>query len=346
MGRAFMSDIKELIPDQQRQDQNLVDHNNDPSAHPGLGAEVLTYGALIAGTGDVWTDVNATDFTDHPYAIGTALEIKANSVVTFGHNGVSYLWQGPRGVTVGVGGSHVSVADDYSPLGTADHSLLNKRDIADAHPTLSITGLDIKQTEQDSAIAANTTLINNHKATNNQDHQITHDDLVGINPEPDPHPVYQKKLPGTAMFGDANNFTLNTTESKLVNYTNAGQWNWTDQDDVDPVNGEITIPQDGIYTITGALIGYQGNDNKEEWMEMRLHIVGTNPSAGEFRVAEREIPTDKTDIRSLLFTATRRLYANDVASLWVWGSTGLGTFDVDGTTFEIVQIAEIGDLAP
>ena len=163
-------------------------------------------------------------------------------------------------------------------------------------------------------------------------------------PEPDPHPQYQKKLPGMVLGGGADNFTLNTTQSKLVNYPLAGQWNWTDQDDIDPAAGEITIPATGIYTVTGSLIGYQGNTNKEEWMEMRFRVV--NGGTTDYRVAEREIPTDKTDIRSLLFTLTRVFTAGDVLSLWVWGSTGLGTFTVDATTFEVIKIAEQSDIVP
>ena len=307
--------------------------------------EVVSYGASItfnAGDGTPHGDLNATDFTGHQYAAGTALTILSNAVVTFGHNAIGYIWTGPTGVTVGLGGSHTAVATDLTPIGTADHNILTNRNLADQHPTAAITNLDNDQAVQDSRL----TTLEQHPPRTDNPHQVTHDQLVGQSPEPDPHPVYQKKLPGMAMFGDADNFTLNTTASKLVNYTQSGEWNWTDQDDIDPVNGEMTIPQDGVYSVVGAVIGYQGNDTKEEWMEMRLHVVGANPSAGEYRVAEREIPTDKTDIRSLLFTATRLLYANDVLSLWVWGSTGLGTFDVDGTTFEVIQIAEIGDLAP
>lgn len=315
-------------------------------------AGTITYGAQItfnAGDGTPHGDLNATDFTGHPYAsptIPTALFIESNHIVTFGHNAIAYLWTGPTNVTVGIGGSYTAISTDLTPIGTADHTILVNRSNADQHPTAAITGLDAKQASQDSNISANTGLINTHKATNNQDHQITHDMLVGQSPEPDPHPVYSKKLPGMAMFGDADDFTLNTTQSKLVNYEVAAQWNWTDQNDVDPANGEITIPQEGIYTVTGTLIGNQGNTNKEEWMEMRLVITGGNPSAGTYTVAEREIPTDKTSLRSLLSTFTRRLYTGDVLSLWIWGSTGLGTFSVDGTTFEVIQISEISGLTP
>ena len=309
------------------------------------GAGTVTYGATItddAGDGTPHGDLNATNFTGHPYAEGTALRIQANAVVTFGHKAIAYLWTGPSDVTVGIGGSHTAVATDLTPIGTADHALLVNREAANAHPQSAVTSLVTDQQTQDNRL----TSLEQHPPLQTNPHQVTHDQLVGISPEPDPHPQYAKKLPGMVMFGGASNFTLNTTESKLINYPGACQWNWTDQGDIDPVAGEITIPQEGIYSITGGLIGYQGNDTKEEWMEMRMQIASANPSAGTYLVAEREIPTDKTNIRSLLSTAVRRLYQNDVISLWIWGSTGLGTFTVDSTTFEVVQIAEISDLAP
>ena len=472
MARAFMSDIKNLIPDQQRQDQDLVDHNNDPGAHPGLGAEVLTYGALIAGTGDVWTDVNATDFTGHPYAIGTALEIKTNAIVTFGHNLISYLWQGPRGVTVGVGGTRVSVSDDYSPLGTADHSLLNNREIADAHPTAAVTGLDAKQASQDSAISANTGLINTHTARTDNPHSTTHtiltdrgdadahpmsaitglvadqqrqDDALATAidihalpaaaydfnniwwsqaqlevyffaqvqgsllsntpwaPVPaaiynilvvkdvkssapqnihnsirinsngdwgvwdelylrsgldystllqagwtrfwseknhadqgDPHPQYELKRPGMILGGTTNSFTLNTSDSKLVNYSQSGEIYTSGN--VNATAGEITIPSNGVYRVLVNVLGLQGNDTKEEWIELKLDVATVDPE--RYTIGFVDVTTDKTSTRQVLSIATRPFVQNQVLSVYMWASSGLGTFTVVGSSFEVEKVID------
>ena len=295
--------------------------------------EVLSYGATIPGTGNVWDDLNATDFTGHQYAgvdgcVATALSIKTNSIVTFGHNAISYIWEGPRGVCVGVGGTYSAIAGDLVPLGTGDHAILTNRDIADAHPMAAITGLLADQTRQDSALAA-------HEGA------------------PDPHPqylletdaeaIYQKKFPAMVLGGTTNSFTLNTTDSKLLNYSLSGQWNWPDDDDIDPLNGEISIPQDGIYRFTLQVLGDQGNDTKEEWIELKFDVTG-GPNPGRTRADILEVATDKTTGRSLKSTFTRGAVVGETVSLWMWASAGLGTFSVEATTFEVIKIAEIGEL--
>ena len=303
---------------------------------------IVTYGAQIAfnaGDGTPHGDLNATDFTGHPYAdatVTTALFIESNHIVTFGHNAVAYLWTGPTDVTVGVGGSHTAVATDLTPVGTADHNILTNRTLADQHPTAAITGLDAKQASQDSNISNNTGLINTHKATNNQDHQITHDMLVGQSPEPDPHPQYQQKQPAMILGGTTDNFTLNTTDSKLVNYSLYGETNTSGQ--IDPINGEITVPAAGVYTITANVAGAQGNSTKEEWIEIRLDLNGMDRGS----IAFLDVTTDKTTYRQLITVATRQFNAGDVLSLYMWASAGLGTFTVGGTSFEVSRVAEQG----
>ena len=337
MARAFMSDIKNLIPDQARQDQALIDHNNDPGAHPGLGAEVLTYGASIAGTGNVWTDVNATDFTGHPYAVGAALEIRANAVVTFGHNNISYLWQGPRGVTVGVGGTHVSIQADYSVMGTNDHALLNNREIADAHPTAAVTGLDAKQASQDTAISNNTSAISAHVGRTDNPHSVTHAQMPDVGPDPsDPHPQYVQKKPIMALGGTIDSFTLNTTDSKLVNYTESGE-EYT-SGSVNPTTGEITIPEDGTYTLVSNVLGLQGNSTKEEWIELKLDVTVVNPE--RYTIGFLDVTTDKTVVRQVQSIGSRPFTAGMVCSLYMWASAGLGTFTVSGISFELHKILE------
>ena len=143
--------------------------------------------------------------------------------------------------------------------------------------------------------------------------------------------------------GTTNNFTLNSSDSKLVNYSQSAQWHWPDDNDIDPTNGEITIPEDGIYRHTVQILGDQGNDTKEEYIEFRLDVAG-GPNPGRIRADILEVATDKTTGRSLKATFTRPRYANEVLSLWMWASAGLGTFNVEATTFEVVKIADISEL--
>lgn len=330
------------------------------------GAEVVTYGAVIPGTGNVWDDVNAYDFTGHPYASGSCLAILPNAIVTFGHNGISYLYEGPRDVCIGLGGDYATVQDDYAPLGTGDHSILINRDAADAHPMSAVTGLMADQTRQDedltahkSAAPAHTmtqieglnadqarqdTNHSNHLADLNNPHQVRHDQLPDVDPDPtNPHPQYDRAHVGLLMGGTVNNFTLNTTDSKLVNYSLHAQYNWPDDDDVNPVAGEITIPEDGVYQFTAHILGDQGNDNKEEWIELKINVAG-GPDPGRERIDILEVATDKTTGRCLQATWTRGAYVGEVYSLWMWASTGLGTFAVEAVTFEAIKQADIGEL--
>ena len=141
-------------------------------------------------------------------------------------------------------------------------------------------------------------------------------------------------LPGCFLGGSVSSFTWNTTDSKLVNYTESSQWNWEDQSDIDPVAGEITVPESGYYKLTAVVLGNQGNTNKEEWGEIRLDIQGgSNP--GRLTIAMVDIPTDKTSLRNMVSVATRYLEKDQVLSLYMWASTGLGTFNMDRCTFEI-----------
>ena len=254
-------------------------------------AEILTYGALVPGTGNVWDDVNATDFTGEEYAgqdgcASTALSIKTNGVVFFSHNNVTYIWLGPTGVCVGVGGTYSSVQADFGPTGTADHSILINRDQADAHPQSAITDLVSDQAQQDtnlqnhindgsnphntshtnlsSGIGTNThAQIDNHIASTSNPHQVSHSQLPDVDPDPqDPHAQYALKGYGGIS---------KTTDT---NYGTVGSGAWTTIDNWDSamIFSPVGVVQDvaasglrvdtqGIYKITGTVaISFTGTN--------------------------------------------------------------------------------------
>lgn len=153
-------------------------------------------------------------------------------------------------------------------------------------------------------------------------------------------------LPGMWLGGVADSFTLNQTESKLQNYTRAGEWDWPDKDDIDPVGGEITIPKTGIYSVNFLVIGEQGNNTKEEYIEARLKIQMV-PSGEEVYVLDViDVATDKTFLRALGNSVTRVFYENEKISLWLYASANLGTFTIQGCTFEAIGNAEEGSVYP
>ena len=287
------------------------------------GGEVITYGASISGVGNVWDDLNVMDFTGEEFAgvdgcAATALSIKTNAIVTFGHSATAYIWEGPRGVCVGLGGNYAAVATDLVPIGTADHALLTNRDSADQHPQSAIEGrgshanLEADQISQDGRLSTlessqavqdgRLDTLETHPPLTDNPHGVRHDQLpdVGIDPL-DPHPQYDRAHVGLLLGGTTNNFTLNTTDSKLVNYSLSAQYNWPDDNDINPVTGEITIPEDGIYQFTAHVLGDQGNDTKEEWIELRIDVVG-GPDPGRSRIDILEVATDKTTGRCLQAT--------------------------------------------
>ena len=382
-------------------------------------SSVISYGAnptADAGDGTVAGDMNATNWTGHPFAAGTCLSIETAHVVTVGHKDVSYLYQGPRGVCVGVGGDYVTTATDYSVLGTADHSLLQQRDAANAHPMTAVTGLTTDQQRQDDAHTAHTgasadahpmaaitglttdqarqdTNLTNHTGAaadahpmaaitglvgdqSRQDTNLNNHMGAAADAHPmaaitglvvdqsrqdtnlsdhiahaDPHPQYYNQArgdaryrqlaPGIVVGGDASSFSLGTTQTKLTNYEFGYAWN-APGGVFDTAAGQIDVPEDGVYRFTASVIGTQGNTTKEEVIILNLDITnGPLPEQGREPIGEREVPTDKTDVRSITAVATRPFYAGQVLSLWMEASAGLGTFTVLRTTFEIVKETNI-----
>ena len=144
---------------------------------------------------------------------------------------------------------------------------------------------------------------------------------------------FSRKLPEFYLYGDVDNFTFNTTPSQLINYTQSAVLRPGSDSDVDAAAGEITIPSDGGYQITTWLIGKQGNTIKEESMILQLDINST-----KFDVSVFDVATDKTDARSFGSTFTRGFSSGDVLSLFCVATADMGTFSVDGVSFEIKRI--------
>ncbi len=140
--------------------------------------------------------------------------------------------------------------------------------------------------------------------------------------------------PGCYLGGTTSTFTLNSTDSKLVNYSVSDEWNWEDEDYINPTAGEITIPLTGYYRCTAHILGTQGNSTKEEYILLKLDVVG-GPDPGRFDIAFVDVTTDKTSIRNPSATFTRLFTAGEVLSLYMWASSSLGTWNTTSSTFEI-----------
>ena len=79
-----------------------------------VASGVSSRNGQVTGTGDVLTHFNAMDWTGHQYAGApvTAFGIPANAIASFAYDTATYVWYGPKGVNVGLGGDYVAIAGD------------------------------------------------------------------------------------------------------------------------------------------------------------------------------------------------------------------------------------------
>jgi len=88
---------------------------------------IVEYSASATNTpgNTIEQDVNAMDWSGHPYAIGSTLSVLQNHIVIFDNqDGKTYLWSGPKPVLIGLNGTYQTKAEDYLPLSTTQHEAL------------------------------------------------------------------------------------------------------------------------------------------------------------------------------------------------------------------------------
>lgn len=153
--------------------------------------------------------------------------------------------------------------------------------------------------------------------------------------------------PGLLLSGTANQIVApHSSDKKVENYSIGAQWEWIDQSDVNKSAGELTVPLNGIYRCTGALMLQQTGTNKEEDLYLKWDIQGgSNP--GVIYVDSILVASDKGDRwRQLSAVFTQEFESGQVLSLYVGASGNLNNFDVMTSTFEIRYITETGTLLP
>lgn len=79
-----------------------------------------TLAFTVAGTGDVWTDLNAMDFTGQNGLTSPTITSGPTALYIFSHDGSAFLWTGAStGGKLGSGGDVTAVAADLTALGSA-----------------------------------------------------------------------------------------------------------------------------------------------------------------------------------------------------------------------------------
>lgn len=152
--------------------------------------------------------------------------------------------------------------------------------------------------------------------------------------EPDPHPQYQLKQESIAMYGGADNVTLNTTPSKLINYPSSINYAGGDASSIDTANGELEITVTGTYKLIAYVQGSQGGAAVDETIELLLDNDATQTVIDSYDVSN----VNSTE-RTLKCEIVLDFSANDTLSLYLVASAAMGTFTISNTTFEVKQIA-------
>ena len=90
-----------------------------------LSSGIATLIYTVNGTGAVEADANAMDFSGQTGATGTAATNSENDLIYYAHNGLVYLWSGPRPSTIGLNGDYTATGADFQPFGAVqDHGSL------------------------------------------------------------------------------------------------------------------------------------------------------------------------------------------------------------------------------
>ena len=146
-----------------------------------------------------------------------------------------------------------------------------------------------------------------------------------------------RALPRMFLAEDADDFNLDTIDSKILNYTAGGAIGIVPIDP-DRVTGEITIPTNGIYTLSAYVYGLQPSLTQNQTIRLLGDIDGVKRVISTFDVA-----TPLTDDRTLIGSISRFLTAGNVASLFMNATADLGTFEIQTTSFEISLVTPLGE---
>lgn len=147
-----------------------------------------------------------------------------------------------------------------------------------------------------------------------------------------------RAVPRMFLTEDVDNFNLDTIDSKLINYTGGGAIGIVPIDP-DRATGDITIPVDGIYKLSGFVFGLQTTPTQNQTIRLLGDINGVK------RVIDTiDVSTPITDERTLFGSLSRQLLAGDVASLFMNATADLGTFDVQTTSFEVFLITPLNEV--
>lgn len=143
--------------------------------------------------------------------------------------------------------------------------------------------------------------------------------------------------PRMFLAGDADDFNLDTIDSKIVNYTAGGAIGIVPIEP-DRVTGDITIPVNGIYTLSAYVYGLQTSPTQNQ----TIRLLGDVNSVKRI-IATYDVATPLTDDRALFGSLSRFLNADDVLSLFMNATADLGLFEIQATSFEVSLVTPLDE---
>ena len=146
-----------------------------------------------------------------------------------------------------------------------------------------------------------------------------------------------RATPRMFLAEDADDFNLDTIDSKIVNYTGGGAIGIVPIDP-DRVTGEMFIPVDGIYTLSAFVYGLQTSVVQNQ----TIRLLGDVNSVKRI-IATIEVATPLTQDRALFGSLSRFLNAGDVASLFMNATADMGLFEIQTTSFEISLVTPLDE---
>ncbi len=150
---------------------------------------------------------------------------------------------------------------------------------------------------------------------------------------PDPHTQYQFKQPTVSIYGSFDNFTLNTTDSRVDDYTSIIGTSGGDASNGDVSTGIIDITSTGTYEVEAFTQGTQSSGLNNETVELLLDIDATRTT-----IDSVDISNSSNSEVSLKSSFTIDLTSGSSLSLYMTASDDLGNFTPRYATFKVKQI--------
>jgi hypothetical protein len=176
-------------------------------------------------------------------------------------------------------------------------------------------------------------------ASNDIRHWLTEEtDLIatGINLGLDLNDILVS-IPAMYLYGNPGDLLLTPVDVKIENYAN-GASDGNVPVEPDPVTGDITIPETGLYSGTAFIYGEQGNPDKNEQIHMLVDIQFAIGGSLRYPISVADVATQFTTSRVLNGSLTGQLSEGDVMSLWMSATADLGLLTTEQSTFELLRV--------